>query len=58
MISNRDKRMVLNADDDEEPNCSYCDGQDKCDGKYCGPEYGWIRYYRVTENEEIKNEKK
>lgn len=48
---------IVKTADHEEPSCCNCEDQDKCDGEYCGPEYGWSRYYRVIENEEIKNEK-
>ena len=41
-------KLILTAEQ-EEPNCSYCDRQDKCDGSFCGPDYGWALYYRVAE---------
>ena len=39
-------RYIVYTADDEMPDCMGCDRCDDCDGKYCGPEYGWERYRR------------
>lgn len=53
LIEGRDKSIVVFNADDEFPNCLMCDLADWCDGKQCGPDWGWSRYKRTTviENE-------
>jgi hypothetical protein len=40
-------RYIVYTTDDEMPDCMGCDRCDDCDGKYCGPEYGWTGYKRT-----------
>ena len=43
----RNGKYIIFTADDEMPDCMACDLCDSCNGKYCGPEYGWAKYKRT-----------
>lgn len=50
----RNGKYIIFTADDEMPDCMACDLCDSCNGKYCGPEYGWAKYKRTESAEEKK----